>query len=266
VASPRVADRLTILTHELSNMLDGSMRCLSLARQSLAIEYADIETKPYHEARKQIDTVYRAMERMCELVKASMMSSAMPIATDLDGARAFRLNEAVAHAIDVLQPWAAHAGVTITADLDPRLDDAPAGPIYSAALNAIKNAIEATSKVGAGRVHALTRHDELSADIHGRNARAALEIHDQGVGLPTHIPADRLFDHGTSTRGSLGVGLGIIRDVAKELGGRAELLPRGDSGACLRLIFPSPATNDTRGRSTAMGGDEPRDGSEARGN
>ena len=253
LASPRVTDRLTILTHELGNMLDGSMRCLSLARRSLAIGMSAGETAPYSEARRQIDTVYQAMERMCEIVKASMMSSAMPIAQDLSGSPV-RLNEAIAHAVDVFRPSADHAGVSITADLDPRLDSAPAGPIYAAALNGIKNAVEATVKTGAGRVHVVTRLDELSADIRGRNARAILEIHDEGIGLPGDIAVERLFESGVSTRGSLGVGLGIIREIALEVGGRAELLPRGGSGACLRIIFPSPLRTDRPAASEQLGG------------
>ena len=67
-----------------------------------------------------------------------------------------------------------------------------------------------------------------------------LEVHDEGVGLPTHMPADKLFELGVSTKGGMGVGLGIIREIVRDLGGQVELLPRGSMGACLRMTFPCP--------------------------
>ena len=237
--APITADRATILAHELNNLLDGSIRCLGIAQHSLAVQFAATEAESLETARRQMEAVQTALERMCELVHASMMGESVRTHSLLKGQKAQRVNDAVAHAIEVVRPGADQAGVTIDSDLDDTLNDAPAGPLYSAVLNALQNAIEAVIRTGgSGKVNVLTRRDVLSMDVSGRGARVILEVHDEGVGLPTHMPADKLFELGVSTKGGTGVGLGIIRQIVHDLGGQVELLPRGSMGACLRMTFP----------------------------
>ena len=89
------------------------------------------------------------------------------------------------------------------------LDDAPAGPLYSAVLNALQNAIAAVIRTGgSGKVHVLTRRDVLSMDGSGRGARVILDVHDEGVGLPPPMPSVRLLGLGGPPKGGTGAGLG----------------------------------------------------------
>jgi signal transduction histidine kinase len=67
---------------------------------------------------------------------------------------------------------------------------------------------------------------------------AVLEVLDRGPGLPPGL-ADRLFEPYVSTkrRGS-GLGLSLVRDIARQHGGTVTLEDREGGGACARLVLP----------------------------
>ena len=105
-SAPERLDTMDVLTHELSGLLDGSMRCLGLAMRSLSAVEGAVEELA--DAQQQIETVRRALERMSELVEAAMNGSAASIGSALIGAgRPISLGEAVRHAVDVVRPVAA---------------------------------------------------------------------------------------------------------------------------------------------------------------
>jgi two-component system nitrogen regulation sensor histidine kinase NtrY len=119
-------------------------------------------------------------------------------------------------------------GVTVTCAAGapvPVLGDAVL--LARAAHNLVLNACEA-SPAGA-TVEVAARHE------HGR---AVLEVLDRGPGLPPAI-ADRLFEPYVSTkrRGS-GLGLSLVRDIARQHGGTVSLEDREGGGACARLVLP----------------------------
>jgi nitrogen fixation/metabolism regulation signal transduction histidine kinase len=70
------------------------------------------------------------------------------------------------------------------------------------------------------------------------NGRAVVEILDRGPGLPEG-PSEHLFEPYVSTkrRGS-GLGLPLVRDIAKRHGGEATLENRENGGARARLVIP----------------------------
>jgi nitrogen fixation/metabolism regulation signal transduction histidine kinase len=67
---------------------------------------------------------------------------------------------------------------------------------------------------------------------------AVLEVLDRGPGLPAGL-ADRVFEPYVSTkrRGS-GLGLSLVRDIARQHGGTVTLVDREGGGACARLVLP----------------------------
>jgi nitrogen fixation/metabolism regulation signal transduction histidine kinase len=67
---------------------------------------------------------------------------------------------------------------------------------------------------------------------------AVLEVLDRGPGLPAGL-AGRLFEPYVSTkrRGS-GLGLSLVRDIARQHGGTVSLEDRPGGGACARLVLP----------------------------
>jgi hypothetical protein len=72
--APFALERMSRLGHDLNNLLDGSMRCLSLARRALCGD-ASGDTQ-IDDARRRVEVAYTALERMADLVHAAMKGSA----------------------------------------------------------------------------------------------------------------------------------------------------------------------------------------------
>lgn len=96
-----------------------------------------------------------------------------------------------------------------------------------AAHNLVLNACEASPAGATVEIAARLEH-----------GHAVLEVLDRGPGLPAGL-ADRLFEPYVSTkrRGS-GLGLSLVRDIARQHGGTVSLKDRPDGGACARLVLP----------------------------
>jgi len=92
--------------------------------------------------------------------------------------------------------------------------------------NLVINAREADA---AGTVEIRVRTD---------GGQAIVEVLDRGPGLPAGLEG-RIFDAYVSTksRGS-GLGLSLVRDIARQHGGEVTLESREGGGACARLVLP----------------------------
>lgn len=244
-----VADRLTTLTHELANLLDGSMRCLTLARRTVGRTVESSAPPTVHELVRHLDTVQAAMRQMSDLVKCAMQGVPLSHAGDApDGAGG--LAEAVRHAVDVMTPLAEERGVRLSADVRKDLIDLAAGPVFAIITSAIRNAIEAIDRTGRS-----DGHIDIVARIEpGRTGRCVvLEVLDDGEG-PPELPlrgGESVFRLGYSTKpGGSGVGLAVSRELVQELGGTIQLVRRepdartARSGAILRVMFPVPRRID----------------------
>jgi signal transduction histidine kinase len=239
-----VANRLTALTHELANLLDGSLRVINLARKP------GVDETPEH-VSKHIETVYAAMLQMADLVRNSMTGLA-PVGNDglrhalgATGSLAIAVN----HAVNVMKPVAEERSIELVCEAGPELNDAPAGPIYGVIINGVKNAIESIQRSGQtdGRVVVRAWMEA------GRTGRCVgIEISDNGEGPPP-LPAAHagkgkgrsVFDVGvTSKEGGAGIGLALCKEVIEHLGGTIELVRRnggGTKGAVLKVRYPAPA-------------------------
>lgn len=243
---PFAIERMAALGHELNNLLDGSMRCLGLARRSLsaaAAGQADVE-----KARRQVEAVYGALERMADLVNAAMRSSASVVGSPtLAPKNAIRVRDAVQHALDVLTPEAQERGIVLRLDLSAEAGEAPVGPLYSVVLNGLRNAIEAIAATGvrAGHVEVTGSMRPIEDAPDDAIDLLTIDIRDDGRGLPKGLDPSRAFDLGYSTKPtSMGIGLALAREVVRDMGGTIDLLPRvsgtdsGRPGAILRISVP----------------------------
>lgn len=229
------ADKLTAFAHELGNLLDGSLRCLGLAQRALPT--GESHPDPRHtdpsDARRQLQTLRLALERMSELVDAAMRAgtgSAMGGGNAIPPAPV-ELGEALFHAVDVLAPLAAEHAVAIRARVSNGLAGIPAGPLYGVMVNAITNAIEAIALCRADN------HQPGSIDVAAEwidDGRIRITVTDDGVGPPDD---SRLFTHGFSTKPSgAGLGLALAAAIVRQLpDGEISLTPRPD-----RASLPRP--------------------------
>lgn len=197
------------------------------------------------------------MRQMAELVRSTTVGMAEGGIAGLRGGfgASSSLADAVRHAVDVMTPLAEDARVRLEDEIDAELGQVPAGPIYSAITNAIRNAIESIqhtpeSRAGMGG-HILVRAWPET----GKTGRCVkIHIIDDGLGPPVVAPPkprgsrsirDDVFKLGYTTKpGHSGVGLALSRDVVEQLGGSIELLPReqdpmtGRVGARLEICYP----------------------------
>lgn len=251
-----VSNRLTVLTHELANLLDGSLRVMSIARRSLSNGVADHlsaqEGLGSEQIGRHMETVYAAMLQMADVVR-NTMTGLTP--GGMDGMRMSlgstgTLSAAIRHAADVMRPIADERGIRIDCTTGAEVEEVPAGALYGVLVGAIRNAIESIHRSGNGNGCVQVRAWMENATGTGTR-QVAVEVMDDGEG-PPRIKGDatrNVFTHGFTTKpGGSGVGLSMAREVMDHMGGSIELLPRpvddqtGRSGAVLRLRFPPPAS------------------------
>ena len=254
-----VTNRLTTLTHELANLLDGSLRVIGLAKRSVegAREHCPDQLE------RQLETVDAAMRQMAELVRSTMVGMAEGgIAGVREGfGSSSSLADAVRHAVDVMTPLGEEWRVRIDADVAPELGGVPAGPIYAVITNGVRNAIESIQRLGNGGAGDKTIGGRVQVRAWteaGRTGRCVMiTIEDDGQGPPVENGArgrhsaaaknDGVFRLGYTTKpGGSGIGLSLSRDVVEQLGGTIHLEPRAGAGgtkragAVLRVCYPVP--------------------------
>ncbi len=241
IDAPDAADRLTTLTHELRNLLDGSLRWIAIAERDLPNpDDADLGEE-LERTRKQLDTVRRALVQMNELVRTSM-SAGLSLGTPVMSPMArISLAEALDHAADVARPRASSLGIELSISIDERAGPRAAGAMYSVMLNALHNAIDSIERRLAGRPGDGRIEARLGWTERGGISRVVFEVDDDGDGPPELVDPGGVFEPGYTTKdGGQGIGLALSRQIVLEMGGRIELLPRSEGrGAVLRVVLPA---------------------------
>ncbi|MEQ8769895.1 MAG: HAMP domain-containing sensor histidine kinase [Phycisphaerales bacterium] len=238
---PYAADQLTVLAHDLSGMIDGSMRWLSLAADTLP-EDSGAAFERVERARAQIATVRDTLGRMAGLVDGAMKNGAVPIGSPLLGEnQRVSIGEAIDHAADVVRPLAFESNVALELCIDQQSGRAPSGMLYSAILNGMRNAIEAIGRAPT-RDNTTCGTVTVTSSIDDRGM-LVVEIADDGPGVDD---PERAFQHGYSTKNpGSGLGLGLSRQLVEQAGGSITLGrgPNG-TGSVLRIEAPVPACDN----------------------
>jgi signal transduction histidine kinase len=147
-------------------------------------------------------------------------------------------------AIDAIRTTLRVRGCDVRIDGDPsvRLRAHPL-LIHRVVGNLVLNAAEATQSHGRIDVRVL-RHGD----------RAAIEVHDDGPGVPESLRAGLFQRLATTKSGGSGLGLFSVLACARALGGVAEVGASPLGGACFRVVVPAlPAA--TNGRTAPALGD-----------
>lgn len=251
-SSPQSADQLTVLAHDLSNMLDGSMRWLALAAAAMPEADKNKATDDLTKAREQIGTVLSTLERMSTMVNAAMRSKSVPIGSPILGvSEATNIAMTIDHAVDVVRPMASAAGAGIKVRIDPRAGRLPAGPLYTVVLNALFNAVQ--SIASATSVDSLDPGGEIEviARVDPTREETVIEVFDDGIGLDRAVRNNQAFKHGVTTKDDhSGFGLSMAHQIVEQLEGIITLTQREDResttrpGAILRVCIPNPGEDE----------------------
>jgi signal transduction histidine kinase len=136
-------------------------------------------------------------------------------------------------ALRLLRPEAEARGVTLSAEVDERMEAQLAPDKFERVLfNLVTNALHHTPSDGSVAVRAERRASDL-----------LLRVEDSGVGLPEEAPA-RMFerfwraDRARSGSGA-GLGLAIARGLVEAQGGRIWAENRPQGGACVSFTLPA---------------------------
>jgi two-component system, NtrC family, nitrogen regulation sensor histidine kinase NtrY len=113
----------------------------------------------------------------------------------------------------------------IRLDADPEL-------LEQALINLLRNAVEAVADTASPRI---------AVNIHAADGSVALEVEDNGRGLPEAGTAAVLTPFYTTKPGGGGIGLNIARHVALAHGGQLEVREAAGGGAVFSLIVPQQA-------------------------
>lgn len=265
-ASPESLGEAAVLIHELANLVDGSLRCLSLAKRTLCVSTAWSADPQADRVQRQLDAASVALEQMSGLVHGALQGSGLSIGSPLLAAtRPVTLSDAIEHAAEVMRPAANELGATIFTTVTEPAGSTAAGTLYLAILNAVKNSVEAIARTATpeqiavsgagGSIHIQARTEEFDVRTCTRRRMLAVEVTDDGQGPPMGADLARVFDQGFSRKsGGLGIGLALSKAIVEQAGGTIALLRRREArdplrpGALLRIVVPAPGsgTKDVR--------------------
>jgi len=144
------------------------------------------------------------------------------------------LNELVEAVLELSEPGAREAGVSFQRVLSAQapLVRADRLLIEQAALNLVRNAVEAVQDLAAGR-RRVTVETRIEADGSG-----TLAVADLGEGVPPEV-RHRLFEAFVTTKhGGLGLGLSICRSVVEAHGGAIRHEKNRSGGARFAFTLP----------------------------
>lgn len=228
--------RLASLAHELSGLLDGSLRSVNLlirARRGPArVGEEDQDTQ------RRLESIRTALGEMTHLVQRTLGPTQRRFVLRLGG---LTVGDAVIHGVAVLESAAAESGVKVETRIDERVSGVEAGPAYAVVVNGVRNAIESLRRSPRDE-----RVVTVRAGVDLERGLVELVIGDNGPGLPPgrKVTGERRvmgpFDTGFTTKADgSGLGLPFCREVVTEAGGVIELTAGdGGNGAALRAEWP----------------------------
>jgi signal transduction histidine kinase len=167
----------------------------------------------------------RGGERLAALVDELLTASRLEAGALEVNAEVFDLGELVA---ELVGDVSGAADVAITADFEPMFVFADRGRVQQMVANYVTNAI----RYGGPPIVITTARVANGVE---------LRVNDSGTGVPPEL-VPRLFGKFAKGRPAQGTGLGlfIVRELARAQGGDAWYETRAGGGSCFALRLPSP--------------------------
>ena len=282
-----------LLVHELANLLDGALRNLQLALTALERDEArdedrdsereganepdassggaDSESggrdatgvgggdrKSGHARMTSLDRLRTAKDAAVQMADLVRQWRSDRHASSLIHRPTQPLQDAVAQAVDLMQPRAASQGVSLEVELPDDILNLPAGPSFPVIVNAFRNSLEASatdelspetlaglnlSPVAAGATagtEAGGKAQVIRLSAARTDAGVELTVDDDGPGLaPAMTDATGQLIFGATTKADgLGLGLMLARDLALAAGGQLRVTNRPTGGVRVCLSYP----------------------------
>lgn len=214
------------MAHEVRNPLSS----IGLNAELLADELAAGDGLNQQEARELLQAIGKEVERLRVLTEG-YLDRARP---DPARHRATDLRQLLGELLDFLRPELERRNVQlVVSDGAPLRAEVDAGQVRQALLNLIRNAWEAMPAGGRLWLDLSARPD--SAGSH--ELQVALE--DEGPGVSERLRDQLFVPFVTDKAGGTGIGLSVVREIARHHGGRIELAePIHGRGARFVLTLP----------------------------
>ncbi len=226
----RKADRLSALgtlaaglAHEIKNPLGG----IQGAAQLLDMELAEDD-----ELRECTRVVLKEVQRVNRIVEELLDLSA-PRSLNLVGVN---LHKILAHIVFLQQQAVEGKDIIFQRHLDPSIPPilADEGRITQLFLNLVKNAVEAVGASGIIEISSrIVSEYSLTQKGEGRSRMVAIEIADNGAGIPAEAIENLFTPFYTTKEKGTGLGLAICQKIVAEHRG----MIRVDSDAGIRTTF-----------------------------
>ncbi|MEZ6192392.1 MAG: HAMP domain-containing sensor histidine kinase [Phycisphaerales bacterium] len=222
------------LAHELANLLDGSLRHLGLAIDTLSHAPRPVDPVEDDKTLYRLQTTDHAMRQMASLIHAWMKSAPRP--RDLFE-RSQTLGQMLEQAVEIHRPLADRHGITLSLDIHTDAAKLPAGPMFPVIANAILNAIEA---IAAAQPDGASTKHRINIAVRVEAGYLNLFVEDDGPGLAASMrdAQGRLLIGRSTKPDGHGLGLTLSQQIAHSLHGTLDITPRSGSGTRLVLRFP----------------------------
>jgi signal transduction histidine kinase len=241
-SADRLAGRLAAerqFTQDASHQLRTPLTALTMRLEEIML--ASNEPDVVEEARISLEQVERLVSVVDDLLAASRRSQG-------GTTEAVDLWEVMHQQEEEWRPTFERAGRRLVIDVP---DDTRVLATPGALAQIIATLLENSLKYGDGTTTVRSRPS-------GPTGAVAIEVADEGPGVQDDI-APKIFERGTTTGGSTGLGLALARDLAAADGGRLELAQRRPPVFALflaglprtldpRVVLPPGTTISSRGR------------------
>ncbi len=205
------------VAHEVKNPINAIVVHLEVLREKLR----DMDPA----ARRHMDIIGKEIQRLDRVVQ-TLVDFTRPVELRLSEIDLRRMLEEV---VALAAPEAERHGVAITQELpaEPLRVIVDADLIKQAVLNVVINGVQAMSQGG-----------ELKLAAERDDGVAAIEVHDQGPGIPPEI-RDKIFNlYFTTKQAGSGIGLAMAYRVLQLHNGSVEFESHAGQGTTFRLRLP----------------------------
>jgi two-component system, OmpR family, sensor histidine kinase CreC len=211
------------LTHELKSPLSAIRGAAELLEEGMPPQQ---QTRFIANIRTEAERIARIVDRMLELARLENRRDKPdmePVELDAVVRTVAESHEPLLTAKDLRMEIAAPDRLTVNGN---------AFLLHQALENLVQNAIEFSPRGGTVKVEVTPERD-----------RVTITITDDGPGIPDYA-LDRIFDRFYSLgrpdtgKKSTGLGLNLVREVAKSHGGTIRVVNRPEGGALAELVLP----------------------------